>query len=125
MVVRSLDIDKDPFRPHEDDNELLGLEVPYLSTIGALMYLTNNTQPDMAFAVNLLARFCSYPTRRHWNGIKHVLQYLRGSIGRDSFYSNESRPQLIGYADAGFLFGPHKGRSQTDILFISGGIAIS
>ena len=28
MVVRSLDIDKDPFRPHENDNELLGPKVP-------------------------------------------------------------------------------------------------
>ena len=43
MVVRSLDVKKDPFRPHEDNKELLGPEVPYLSAIGVLMYLTNNT----------------------------------------------------------------------------------
>ena len=33
MVVRSLDVEKDPFRPREKDEELLGPEVPYLSEI--------------------------------------------------------------------------------------------
>ena len=43
MVVRSLYINKNPFRPYKNNEELLGPEVPYLSAIGALMYLTNNT----------------------------------------------------------------------------------
>jgi len=33
MVVRSLEVTKDLFRPRENDEELLGLEVPYLSAI--------------------------------------------------------------------------------------------
>ena len=41
MVVRSLEADKDPFRPKEEDEEVLGPEVPNLSAIGALMYLAN------------------------------------------------------------------------------------
>ncbi|KAK4404141.1 hypothetical protein Sango_0782700 [Sesamum angolense] len=61
MVVRSLDVKKDPFRPRESDEELLGPEVPYLSAIGALMYLANHTKPDVTFAVNLLARYSSAP----------------------------------------------------------------
>ena len=65
MVVRSLDVNKDPFRPQEKDEEILGSEVLYLSEIGALMYLANTTRPDIAFAVNLLARYSSAPTRRH------------------------------------------------------------
>jgi hypothetical protein len=43
MIVKSLDMNKDPFRLWEDDEKLLDPEVPYLSAIGALMYLTNNT----------------------------------------------------------------------------------
>ena len=72
MIVRTLDPKKDPFRPHENEEELLGPEVSYLSAIGALMYLANNTRPDISFSVSLLARFSSSPTRRHWNGVKHV-----------------------------------------------------
>jgi hypothetical protein len=51
MVVRSLDVIKDPFWPPECDSEILGPEVPYLSSIGALMYLSTHTQPDIAFAI--------------------------------------------------------------------------
>ncbi|XP_075106938.1 uncharacterized protein LOC142179937 [Nicotiana tabacum] len=54
MAVRSLAINKDPFRPHENDGELLGDETPYLSAIGALMYLANNTRPDITFAMQVI-----------------------------------------------------------------------
>ncbi|GJY46085.1 hypothetical protein Tco_0435148 [Tanacetum coccineum] len=43
MVGRSLNVDSDPFRPCEEDEDVLGLEVSYLSAIGALIYLTNCT----------------------------------------------------------------------------------
>ena len=33
------------------------------------------------------------------------------------FYSNESKSELIGYADAWYLFDPHKAQSQTNYLF--------
>ena len=108
MVVWSLEVTKDPFRPKEENEELLGPEVPYLSAIGALMYLANYTRPDIAFLVNLLARYSSAPTKRHWNGIKHILRYLRGISDMGLFYSKAMEPQLLGYADAGYLSNPYK-----------------
>ncbi|GKB31470.1 retrotransposon gag domain, retroviral aspartyl protease, partial [Tanacetum coccineum] len=57
MVGRSLKVDNESFRPCEEDEDNLGREVPYLSAIGALIYLTNCTRPNISFAVNLLARF--------------------------------------------------------------------
>ncbi|KAM1251375.1 hypothetical protein ACFX13_040335 [Malus domestica] len=65
MVVRMLDAKQDPFRPNEDDEEILELEVPYLSTICALLYLAQCTRPDISFAVILLARYSNASTRRH------------------------------------------------------------
>ncbi|GJW77705.1 retrovirus-related pol polyprotein from transposon TNT 1-94 [Tanacetum coccineum] len=65
MVGISLNVDNDPFRPCEEDEDVLGPEVPYLNAIRALMYLTNYTRPDISFAVNLLARFSSFLTKRH------------------------------------------------------------
>jgi len=49
-------MDKDPIRPGDKDEEILGPEVSYLSVIRALMYLANCIRPDIAFAVKLLAR---------------------------------------------------------------------
>jgi hypothetical protein len=79
MAVRSLKMDTDPFRPKCDDEKSLGPEVSYLSAIGALMYLTNFTRPDIAFTVNLLARYSADPTRRHWVGVKTIFRYLKGT----------------------------------------------
>ncbi|XP_020240725.1 trihelix transcription factor GT-3b-like [Asparagus officinalis] len=93
MVVRSLEVDKDPFRPKEDNEEMLGPEVPYLSTIGVLLYLANCTRPDIAFAVNLLARYSAYPTRRQWNGVKHILRYLQVS-GLQPLHPNPEKERL-------------------------------
>ena len=57
---------------------MLGPEISYLSVIGALMYHVNCTKPDIAFAMNLLARHSADPTRRHWTGAKCILRYLNG-----------------------------------------------
>ena len=123
MIVRSLDAKKDLFHPKEENEALLGPEVPYLSAIGALLYLARCTRQDIAFSVNLLARFSSAPTRRHWNGVKHILRYLHGTTDLSLFYSKEST--LKGYADSGYLSDPHKARSQTGYVFTCGNTAIS
>ena len=66
MVVWSLEVKNDLFCHCEKKNEeLLSPEVPYLSVIGALIYLSNYTCPDIDFFVNLLARYGSVPTWRH------------------------------------------------------------
>ena len=88
------------------------------------MYLTNCTRPNVAFSVNLLARYNSAPTKRHWNGIKHILRYLRGISDVGLYYSKESKSQLIGYADTGYLSDPHKVGSQTGYVFTYGGMTI-
>nr|KYP48430.1 Retrovirus-related Pol polyprotein from transposon TNT 1-94 [Cajanus cajan] len=111
MVVRSLDVNKDPFRPQEKDEEILGPEVPYLSAIGALMYLANYTRLYIAFAVNLLARYSSSATRRHWNEVKQILRYLRGIMNMGLLYSNVHKLELNGYTDAGYLSDSYNGKS--------------
>jgi hypothetical protein len=73
MIVRALEKDFDPFSPKQEGEVVLGAEYPYLSAIGALMYLANNTRPDIAFVVNCLVRHSATPTMRHWNDIKKYL----------------------------------------------------
>ncbi|XP_074360640.1 secreted RxLR effector protein 161-like [Apium graveolens] len=118
-------VEKDPFCPRKEDEDPLGPEITYLSAIGTLMYLANNTRPDIAFVVNLLARFSSHPTKRHWDGIKHILRYLHEIIDLGLFFPNNSKSQLVRYVDSGYLSDPHVGRSQTGYLFTYYGTAIS
>jgi hypothetical protein len=55
MIIHALENDTDPFRPKVEGEDVLGQEYSYLSAIGVLMYLVNNTMPDIAFTVNCLA----------------------------------------------------------------------
>ena len=89
------------------------------------MYLANYTRPDIAFSVNLLARYSLEPTLRHWNGVKHLLRYLRGTSDIGLFYSKVPKPELLGYTDAGYLSDPHKALSQSGYVFTCGDTAVS
>lgn len=124
-VVRTLDVEKDPFRPPDDEEEILGPEVPYLSAIGALLFLASHRRPDISFSLNLLARYSSCPTRRHWNGVKQILLYLQGTKDMGLYYTNSTERNLVGFADAGYMSDPHTGRSQTGYVFTSSNTAIS
>ena len=86
MVVHSLDVKNDSFRHCEKGEELLSPEVPSVSAIGALMYLANYSHLDIAFSINLLVRYSSAPTQRHYNCIKHILCYLQGTTYMGLFY---------------------------------------
>jgi len=55
MIVRSLNVKKDHFIPREEDEEIIGLELVFLSAIGALIYLANYTRLDILFSVNLFS----------------------------------------------------------------------
>ncbi|KAL0293190.1 UNVERIFIED_CONTAM: Retrovirus-related Pol polyprotein from transposon TNT 1-94 [Sesamum radiatum] len=92
------------------------------------MYLANNTQSDIAFSVNLLARYSSTPTKRHWNGVKHILRYLRGTSDMGLYFERHEDAKtsnLVGYSDAGYLSDPHKAISQSGYVFMYGGTVIS
>jgi hypothetical protein len=101
MIVHSLEKDNDPFRPKEEGEEVLEQEYPYLSAIGALMYLINNTRPDIAFAVNYLVRYSTAPKMRYWNDIKNILRYLVATLDLGLYFQKNQESKLIRYADAG------------------------
>ena len=125
MVVRSLDLKKDEFKPCGEGDKCLGLETPYLATIGALMYLKNYTKLDIAFVINLLARFGAKPTKRHWNTVKHILRYLKGTKDLWLFYKVGDGSNIKRYVDAGYISNPHKGKSQRGYVFLRQGTTIS
>lgn len=56
---------------------LLTTSHPYCSLIGALLWLSNGTRPDITFAVNRLSSSMSNPTVTHWKAAQRVLVYVR------------------------------------------------
>ena len=84
----------------------------------------HSTRPDIAFAVNLLARFIASPTRRHWNDIKHIFRYLQGSQDLGLLYTRNQDMALVGYSDVGYMSDPYNAKSKTSYVFLCGDTVI-
>ena len=104
MIVHSLEVKKDLFYPKEDNEELLGPEVPYYSVIGALMYLANYTRSNIAFLINLQDIVLH---QLKDIGIKSIMYYDNMGL----YYSKGSKSYLFEYVDVDYLSDPHKAQS--------------
>ena len=52
-------------------------QLEYASAIGSLMYATQCTRPNIAFAVSKLSRFTNNPSIAHWRPSEEFLVFLR------------------------------------------------
>ena len=50
----------------------------YQELLGALLFLSTHTRPDIVLAVGILCRHSSPPTEGHWTALKRVMRYLKG-----------------------------------------------
>lgn len=53
--------------------------VPYSSVVGSLTYAIVCTRPDIAHAVGIVSQLLFIPGREHWNEVKWIFRYLRGT----------------------------------------------
>ena len=49
-------------------------DVPYRQLVGALLWASLGTRPDISFAVNILSQFVDKPSASHWEAAKRVLR---------------------------------------------------
>jgi histone deacetylase 1/2 len=71
----------------------------YRSIVGALQYLTL-TRPDVAYAVNQACLYMHAPRDIHWNLVKCILCYLRGTLNQGLAITASATDQLTAYSDA-------------------------
>ena len=64
--------------PVNNDVEIFN-QKDYASIIGSLRYATDYTGPDIAYAVGVLSRLTSKPSKDHWLAIERDMRYLIGT----------------------------------------------
>ena len=74
-------------------------DVPYREAVGSLMYAALGTRPDIAFAVQTVSRFSTKPGPAHWEAVKRIFRYLKGTTDLWLSYGM-TKMKLTGYTDA-------------------------
>ena len=125
----------------EEDKDAMK-DIPYRMAVGRLLYIMCCTRPDIAFAVNSCAKFMGNPGMEHWDAVKRIMRYLKGTATKrltlggminkqsdNSGYSllNEVNcpcshdKVLLGYSDADYAGCVDTRRSTTGFIFFFNG----
>ncbi|CAM9000112.1 unnamed protein product [Rhodiola kirilowii] len=99
-------------------------QLEYSQVIGCLMYAMTSTRPDIAYAVGKLSRYTSNPSTHHWEAIRRVLKYLKGTINYGLVYAG-CPSVLEGYTDASWITNLEDHSSTSGWVFLFGRGAIS
>ena len=75
--------------------------VPYANAVGYLMYGRVCTRPDISHAVGVVSKYMENPGKEHWNVVKWVLRYLRGTSDYCITLSNNS-DSVCSFVDSDF-----------------------
>jgi hypothetical protein len=116
-------LSKDQSPKTEEEKDFMA-KVPYASAIGSLMYAMVCTRPDIAHAVGAVSRFMTNPGKQHWEAVKWILRYLRGTTDRCLCF-RRGELKLQGFVDADFAAEVDHRRSTTGYVFTVGTTAVS
>jgi len=73
--------------------------IPYHEAVGSLMYASLGTHSDITYAVQTVSRFSTRLGPEHWEAVKWIFQYLKGTKELWLSYRGQQK-KLKGYADA-------------------------
>ena len=82
----------------EDANDVFDTSL-YQQAVGCLIYACN-TRPDTQYVVSQLSRFMHSPGTRHWQVVKRVFRYLKGTLRLGLFYSRDAQPCMRAFIDS-------------------------
>ncbi|KAL5576483.1 hypothetical protein UlMin_018182 [Ulmus minor] len=103
----------------EEENEQMN-NIPYSSAIGSLMYSMVSTRPDICFAMSVLSRFMSNPGKQHWEAVKWLFRYIKGTTNVGLIYEKKeegTRLRLEGFVDVDYAGNLDNRKSTTTYMF--------
>lgn len=92
---------------------------PYREAVGALLFLSSVSRPDIAYAVNVVSRYVNDPGPSHVVAVKRILRYLINS--KDMCIVYKGNGELVGYSDSDFAGDLDTRKSNTGYIFLMNG----
>lgn len=100
-------------------------DVPYREAVGSILYLAQCTRPDISFAVGNVSQFNKNPGKAHWNAVKRIFRYLKGTIDYKLSFSQENSDGLCEFCDSDWGSNVNDRKSFTGYVFMFHGGPIS
>lgn len=92
----------------------------YRRVVGCLRYLTR-TRPNLSLSVGIASRFMEEPTTLHFQVVKHILRYVKGTV---DYGLNNGRgceiEDLIDFTDSDLGGDPVDSKSTSGMIFYLG-----
>lgn len=73
----------------------------YRSAIGSLI-AAGPTRPDICYAVGVVSRFVSDPSKLHWQAVVRIFRYLKGSLDLRLVLGGSMPLELVAYGDVDY-----------------------
>jgi hypothetical protein len=117
-IAKPTPITKWQEKRRDDESKFKQCQVTqYLSLLGSLSHLGRMTRPDIILAVFHLASFSADPCERHYDALKHVVQYLLGSKNKGIYFrKTDGCPLWDFYCDSDWAGCPNTRRSTSGYL---------
>jgi hypothetical protein len=117
--------------PDEVDPKLQSM---HWAIVGSLMYLYQSTRPDLGFAVTFLSKYLYKLGEKNILAAKHVLHYLKGTIGLGIRYTrdltrlcawDQQLNVLYALSDSDFAGCKDTFRSTSDYMVLRNGVVVA
>lgn len=113
----------------KNEEEMAEMEkIPYANAVGSIMYAMICTRPDLAHSMSVLSRFMANPGREHWEALKWVFRYLKGTAKHGILYEaikDKHGDAVEGFVDSDYAANVDSRRSQLGFVFCLNGSAVS
>ena len=97
--------------------------IPFREGVGSLLYAALRTRPDIAFATSALGKFAQNPGMVHWEALKRVMRYLKGTSAMELVLGGKQGGDLEAYADADLASQEHRHSISGYAIFMGEGTA--
>ncbi|KAJ4703754.1 Retrovirus-related Pol polyprotein from transposon TNT 1-94 [Melia azedarach] len=99
--------------------------VPYASAIGSLMSAMVCSRPDLAQSVSVVSRFMGEPGKEHWQAVKRIFRYLKGTFDVGLIYGGDTQCLVTGFSDSDYAGDVDSRGSMTGYVFTLGSSVVS
>ena len=102
-------------------------DVPFREVVGSLMWIANQTRPDISNAVRAVARHPHEPKKSHWKAAQKILNYLLETSHLGLKFKRDASVDVgtLVYVDADFASKANDRRSVSGAVLLVAGMIVA